>query len=205
MKTPSIVSPEEWEAARQQLVPSIRRADNTISTPTTRVARAFSHRGFVRGPSTARSLHKSKRNTVAPGSKTPASACTPTVTTPRGAPGISTTAAAIPTQTTKLPWNAGASRHPRCSECLTPNTSPIAYDVASVTAAAPSIEPLSSTSANNAPAQVPAVMRRPVATWPASTNPPWRPVPPNAAEQARSTPKAPTRNSRLPMSVSIRS
>ena len=57
-------------------------------------ATALSHGRFTHGPSTSRSLHSKTRNTAADGSSTPASACTPSVISPSGAPGMSTTVAA---------------------------------------------------------------------------------------------------------------
>ena len=56
--------------------------------------KAFSQRPFTHGPSTALSLQSSSRNTVALGSSTPASVCTASVSSPSGAPGVSTIAAA---------------------------------------------------------------------------------------------------------------
>jgi len=47
-------------------------------------------------------LHNSSKNTVALGSRTPAKVCTPTVSSPRGLPGIRTMVAAMPIRTAKI-------------------------------------------------------------------------------------------------------
>jgi hypothetical protein len=59
-----------------------------------KLARTFSQRGFIHGPSTSGSLHSSSRNTLALGSRMPARAWTAVVSRPRGVPGIRTIAAA---------------------------------------------------------------------------------------------------------------
>lgn len=56
-------------------------------------AAMFCRTVFTHGPSTARSLHSNTRKTVAEGSSTPASACTPWVTRPRMWSGLKETAA----------------------------------------------------------------------------------------------------------------
>ena len=68
--------------------------DSASSTPMMTLARTFSQRRFIHGPSTSASLHSSSRNTDADGSSTPASACTAVVSRPSGVPGISTMPAA---------------------------------------------------------------------------------------------------------------
>ena len=73
---------------------AVRIADKITSTPTIAAATALSQLGLVHGPSTAWSLHSSRRKTVALGSSTPARAWTAVVIVPSGAPGISTIAAA---------------------------------------------------------------------------------------------------------------
>jgi len=76
-----------------------RMSDSTTSTPTITEATAFNHGLLTCGPSTARSLHSSTRNTVALGRRMPASACTARVSSPSGAFGMST----IPAATTTSP------------------------------------------------------------------------------------------------------
>ena len=61
------------------------------------VATTFNHGLLTQGPSTARSLHRRTRKTVALGSSVPASAWTAVVMRPSGACGISTIAAATAT------------------------------------------------------------------------------------------------------------
>src|SRR5262249_17914653 len=75
---------------------AIKIAESTTRTPTTVAPSALVSLPLTQGPSTSRSLHSISRNTVALGSSTPASTCTPTVKSPSGEPGISTTAAATP-------------------------------------------------------------------------------------------------------------
>jgi hypothetical protein len=64
-----------------------RIAESMTSTPTMIPATAFSQPELAHGPSTARSLASSSRNTVARGSRMPARAWTPRVTSPRGRVG----------------------------------------------------------------------------------------------------------------------
>ena len=71
-------------------------------------ARAFSHGRFTHGPSTALSLHKSRRNTEAEGSSTPARACTTMVMMPKGARGMSTIAPATHDQAAEGRVEAGS-------------------------------------------------------------------------------------------------
>jgi hypothetical protein len=52
----------------------MRMSDRTSRTETMRVAIAFNQGRLTQGPSTPLSLHRSTRNTVALGSKTPARA-----------------------------------------------------------------------------------------------------------------------------------
>ena len=73
--------------------------DSSSKTLTMKVATMFSHALLTQGPRTARSLQRRTRNTVALGSRMPASACTAVVIRPRGARGISTIAAARATMT----------------------------------------------------------------------------------------------------------
>jgi len=84
-------------------VVAMRINDSSTSTATITVASAFSHVRLRHGPSTSRSLHSSSKNTLADGRSTPASACTASVITPRGAPGISTIAAAPAISPAKMP------------------------------------------------------------------------------------------------------
>jgi hypothetical protein len=105
-------------------VVAVRIAERMTSTPTITLASAFSQPGLVHGPRTALSLQSSKRNTVADGSSTPARACTTLVIVPKGAPGMSTIAAARITIVAWLPWNRFARPSPWCSECGRPKTSP---------------------------------------------------------------------------------
>ena len=83
-----------------KIVVIVRSVESTTRVPTTSAASAFSQRGLTHGPSTSWSLHGSSRNTVALGRSTPASACTPIVISPSGAPGISTIIAASATNAT---------------------------------------------------------------------------------------------------------
>ena len=64
--------------------------DRSTSTPTMIAATMFSQRGLIHGPSTSRSLQSSSRKQDALGSRMPARACTDVVSSPSGAPGIST-------------------------------------------------------------------------------------------------------------------
>ena len=119
--TPSITDPSNptsTNAARPtrrcgNSVVIVSSADSTSMPATTNDATTLSHRGFAQGPSTVASLHNSNRKTVALGSSTPANACTPTVATPSGAPGIKTIAAATAMHTANVPWKTGASRQRR--------------------------------------------------------------------------------------------
>ncbi len=72
----------------------IKIADSMTSAPITIVARTLVRSLFTQGPRTSLSLHSSSRNTVALGSSTPARTWTPSVSSPSGDPGSSTTAAA---------------------------------------------------------------------------------------------------------------
>jgi hypothetical protein len=54
-------------------------------------ATMLSQSRFAQGPRTSLSLQSSNKKTVADGKRTPASACTPVVMTPSGAPGMITT------------------------------------------------------------------------------------------------------------------
>lgn len=73
---------------------AVRMTESITSTAITPPVKRFIARPFVHGPSTALSLHKSSRNTVALGSSTPASDCTALVNKPSGTPGVSTNPAA---------------------------------------------------------------------------------------------------------------
>ncbi len=73
---------------------TVRISESRISIPTITLATALSHGGFVHGPSTSRSLQSMSRNSVVIGSTIPHSACTASVITPSGAPGMSTIPAA---------------------------------------------------------------------------------------------------------------
>ena len=73
---------------------TVSTTDIVISRATTAKANTLVPRRLAQGPRTARSLHSSSRNTVADGSSTPASAWTPSMIRPSGAPGMSTMAAA---------------------------------------------------------------------------------------------------------------
>ena len=80
----------------------IKMSDNTNRTETMNVDTTLSQGRLTHGPSTALSLHSSRRKTVALGSRIPARACTAVVMTPRGAPGMSTMVAARATIPVKV-------------------------------------------------------------------------------------------------------
>lgn len=94
---------------------------------------------------------------------------------------------------------------PWCSEWARPNTSPNAYELASVTAAAPMIAAFSSAIANRSPAARPSVCASPLATVPASPNCPASRVPPNANAAATISAAAPRITTTEPITVSARS
>ena len=68
--------------------------DSVTSAAMTAEVNALVFAELTQGPSTALSLHSMSRKTVAAGSSTPASTCTPSVISPSGEPGMSTIAAA---------------------------------------------------------------------------------------------------------------
>ena len=74
-------------------VVAVNASDNSTRDHTMIHATMFCRKVFTHGPSTARSLQSKTRNTVAEGSRTPASACTPWVTRPRMWSGLNATAA----------------------------------------------------------------------------------------------------------------
>ena len=83
------------------MVAAMRVPDSMSSAAMMTVATTFSQPRLTQGPRTSRSLHSSRRNTLALGSSRPARAWTASVTTPSGAPGISTIPAAAATRAVK--------------------------------------------------------------------------------------------------------
>ncbi len=75
-------SPAPMAAAdnRRKNVVAVNASDNSTNDHTVIHAMMFWRRVFTHGPGSARSLQSRTRNTVAEGSRTPASACTPWVT-----------------------------------------------------------------------------------------------------------------------------
>ena len=95
-----------------------------------------------------------------------------------------------------------ASRTPRCSEWRRPNMSPNAYDVASVTAEAPTIDASNRSSAKIAPAAGVRLWCRPCATRSPSLKWPNSDVPEKADEVAIMIAAAPTTTTNAPSTVS---
>ena len=75
-------------------VAAVSASDNSTNAQTITPAMMFCRMVLTHGPNTALSLHSSTRNTVADGSSTPASACTPWVSSPSTWSGLNDTAAA---------------------------------------------------------------------------------------------------------------
>ena len=73
---------------------AVRITESMTRIATMALVKMFRPRLLIQGPSTALSLHRSRRKTVALGKRTPASVCTALVRRPRGAPGTSTSPAA---------------------------------------------------------------------------------------------------------------
>src|SRR5205807_10432788 len=87
-------------------------SESSKSALTMIVATTFNHGLLTQGPSTARSLYRRTRKTVALGSSVPASAWTAVVMRPSGACGIRPIAAATASIATYEPKKSLASREP---------------------------------------------------------------------------------------------